>query len=328
MREDLLKEIEAEYAAQRAENERTEAARRAEIREKHPAVERLIRQRLDLIQRRIRTLAGTGKPSGTDGQPLPEKIAELNREIREGLKAAGLPEDYLDPVYRCARCRDTGYTGVPVREPCACLTEAYQQKLRKTIGLAGGREETFETFNLSIIPDEKENGQLYSQRDISRKACGLCEKWADNYPRTGFHTIVLSGESGLGKTFLMHAMAHRLLERGFSVLTISAFQFLQTARKSCFENDGGLDELIGAPVLMLDDVGSEPLMKSITVEALFNLINERQNRSLPTVLSTNLNMEEFRERYTERICSRITDPRNSLVIALKGKDLRKAGART
>ena len=121
----------------------------------------------------------------------------------------------------------------------------------------------------------------------------------------------------------MHAMAARLIEKGYSVLTISAFQFLQIARKSFFEDENGLNELIDSPVLMLDDIGSEPLMKNITIEALFNLINERQIRKLSTVLSTNLTMKEFTERYTERIGSRISDPRRSTVITLEGKDLRK-----
>ncbi len=324
MREDLLNELEAEYAARRAEDERIEEARAAEIREKFPVIQQLKQQRQDLVRSRIMTL-GTGKvPAGNEGS-LPEQVEALNRKIREELKKAGLPEDYLAPVYQCALCKDTGYTGTPVKEPCSCLKAAYQQKLAERIGLAGGETETFENFSLEMIPDEREEGQRFSQRDISRIARNHCEKWADSYPNNEYHTITLSGESGLGKTFLMHAMARRLIERGFSVLTISAYQFLQTARKSFFENDNGLDELINVPILMMDDLGSEPLMKNVTIEALYVLINERQNRGLSTVISTNLDMNEFTKRYTERIGSRIDNPRYSLVIVLKGKDLRKAG---
>ena len=77
------------------------------------------------------------------------------------------------------------------------------------------------------------------------------------------------------------------------------------------------------PVLMLDDLGSEPLIRNITIEVLFNLINERLIRGRSTVISTNLKLEELRERYTERIVSRISDPATSLVITLEGKDLRR-----
>ena len=323
MREDLLNELEAEYAARRAENERTESLRATEIREKYPEIQRLKEKRQELVRRSIRQIGNSAGPDS--GASMSEQMETLNRKIRESLKTAGLPEDYLGPVYRCPLCHDTGYTGELIRERCSCLKEAYQRKLADKIGLTGGKKETFETFDLSIIPDEQAEGQRISQRELSDAVRGLCEEWADNYPNITRHTVVLSGKSGLGKTFLMHAMAHRLAERGFSVLMVSAFQFLQTARKSFFENDEGLDELIGTPILMLDDVGSEPLMKNITIEALFNLINERQNRGLSTVLSTNLSIEEFRDRYSERIVSRITDTRTCEVLVLRGKDLRKAG---
>ena len=322
MREDLLNELETEYAERRAENERTEAARASEIREKYPEIQRLKTQRQELVRGSIRRI-GAGPVNGAAA--LTEQMAELNRRIREALKNAGLPEDYLAPVYRCPLCRDTGYTGEPVREPCSCLKEAYQRKLIQRIGLTGGQAETFETFDLELIPDEKEGGMAYSQREMSRVARERCEKWANQYPTIIHHTILINGKSGLGKTFLMHAMAARLAERGYSALTISSFQFLQTARKSFFENESGLDELISVPVLMLDDIGSEPLMKNVTIEALFTLINERQIRGLCTVLSSNLTTEELRERYTERITSRITDKRNCFVISLAGKDLRKIG---
>ncbi len=323
MREELLNELEAEYAARRAENEREEMLRAAEIRDKYPEIQRLKDRRQELVRSGIRRI-GSGAAADTT-VPMSEQMETLNREIRAGLKAAGLPEDYLSPVYRCPLCHDTGYTGEPIRERCSCMKEAYRQKLSKKIGLAGGKAETFETFDLSIIPDVPEEGQRFTQRQLSGGIRDLCEEWADRYPNGKRHTIVLSGKSGLGKTFLMHAMAQRLAERGFNVLMISAFQFLQTARKSFFENDEGMDELIDAPILMLDDVGSEPLMKNITIEALFNLINERQNRGLSTVLSTNLTMEEFRERYSERIASRITDSRTCELFVLRGKDLRKVG---
>ena len=78
-------------------------------------------------------------------------------------------------------------------------------------------------------------------------------------------------------------------------------------------------------MLLLDDLGSEPLMQNVTIEQLFNLINERQARRLSTIVSTNLNTPEFKTRYTERIASRMTDARNCLVITLEGQDIRRSG---
>lgn len=319
MREDLLIELEAEYAAQREANERTERARREEIREKYPEIDRLAAERENMIHGLIRGILNheSGKDSPSD------RMETMNRRIRELLRGAGLPEDYLAPVYRCSVCSDTGYAGYPLKQPCACLKEAYLKKVRERIGLSGGQDERFETFDLDLIPDTPPEGQTATQRQITDRIRTQCEKWASLYPDVPYRDILLSGPSGLGKTFLMHAMANRLLERGINVLPVSAYQFLQTARESYFRGDGGMDELMRVPVLMVDDLGSEPLMNNITVELLFNLINERQSARRSTVISTNLSLMEFRERYTERIMSRLNDPRKCLVFTLKGQDLRR-----
>jgi DNA replication protein DnaC len=161
-----------------------------------------------------------------------------------------------------------------------------------------------------------------TQRQLTELARRQCEEWADAWPEAATRDILLSGKSGLGKTFLIRAMAARLIERGGNVLIVSAYTFLQMARKSYFDGECGVRELEEVPVLMLDDLGSEPLMQNITIEQLFNLVNERQRRNRATVFSTNLTEEDIRNRYTERIASRLTDGQNCLFLPLRGRDIR------
>ena len=189
----------------------------------------------------------------------------------------------------------------------------------------GMRAETFETFDTSVFPDEKIPGLDFTQREMMQLYRTVCEKWANEYPEAEYRDLLLTGSTGLGKTFLLRAMAERLIERDINVLIISAYKMLEILRKSYFENDDSANELLDAQVLMIDDLGSEPLMQNVTVEQLFNLLNERQNRGLSTVISTNLEMAKFRERYTERIASRLRDSRSCKVISLLGKDIRTGG---
>ena len=319
MREDLLNELSAEYEAQRARNDREETARRERIRREFPEIGKRMLERENLVFGTIREILD-GKAKAEN---LPERMRSLNTEIEQMLQAQGLPADYLGPVYRCPKCRDTGYTGEPVREPCECLKKAYQQKLRDLVGLGKNADETFESFNARIIPEIQVGNQKVTQRRLTEVARDRCEKWADSYPDVRTRDLLLTGPSGLGKSFLMHAMTARLIERGVNVLMVSAYTFLQMARKSHFEGENGVKDLMEVPVLMLDDLGSEPLMQNITVEQLFHLINERQRRDLSTVISTNLTLKELRERYTERIASRLNDPMNCDIIVLEGQDLRK-----
>ena len=322
MREDLIQELETEYEQIRTANEQEEARRRETIRTKVPAVYALVLDREELV---FGTLRGILKGKAeTEG--LPEKMERLSAEIRTGLEANGYPADYLAPVYRCPACRDTGRTGETVRDYCSCFRKAYQRKLRERIGLAGERKETFETFDLQVFPEERIPGQDFTQREIMQLYRSVCEKWANEYPRCEYRDLVLTGGTGLGKTFLLRSMAERLIEKDVNVLIISAYRMLEILRKSYFENDRSAAELLDAEVLMIDDLGSEPMMQNITVEQLFNLINERQNRGLSTVISTNLDMSRFRERYTERIASRLRDSRRCKIMNLLGKDIRTGGA--
>ena len=319
MREDLLNELENEYAAQRRKNEETEAFRRNKIRNEYPGIDALVREREEMIFGTLHRIL----KQDAEKDAFPEKMETLNGKIRELLKENGFPEDYLAPVYRCAKCRDTGYTGELIREPCECMQKAYLKKLREKIGLAGQKTETFETFDENMIPDEVNPETGFTQRQQTLFVRKQCEKWADSYPKPPVRDILLNGKSGLGKTFLMRAIANRLIEHGQQVLMISAYTFLQMARKSYYEAETGVQELMEVPVLMLDDLGAEPMMQNVTVEQIFHLLNERQNRNLSTVISTNLSLEELQKRYTERIASRLCDPKQCLVLTLDGKDLRR-----
>lgn len=321
MREDLLKELESEYEQIRNANEREEAFRRQKIREEAPEIDALVREREDLIFGTLRGILD-GNAAAKD---LPARMEDLLKRIASGLKEKGYPENYLEPVYRCPVCQDTGKTGELIKEPCECLKKAYQRKLREKIGLNSGKKETFETFDLNVFPDDKLPGQEFSQREIMRMYKTVCEKWAGEYPDSPYRDLVLTGGTGLGKTFLLRAMAERLIERDRNVLIISAYTMLDMLRKSYFENDNSAAELLETEILMIDDLGSEPLMQNVTVEQLFNLLNERQNRNLSTVISTNLDMAKFRERYTERIASRLRDSKCK-VLSLLGRDIRTGGA--
>lgn len=134
---------------------------------------------------------------------------------------------------------------------------------------------------------------------------------------------MLTGQSGLGKTFLLRAMARVLLGRGVNVLLVSAYRFFEIARKAYLGGPAEeLASLMETDVLMIDDLGSEPMVRNITIETLFNLINERQNAGRGLVISTNLNQEELCARYTERIASRLlSNPRQSQLLQLLGEDV-------
>ena len=74
--------------------------------------------------------------------------------------------------------------------------------------------------------------------------------------------------------------------------------------------------------LAIDDLGSEPMIKNITIERLFAIINERESLNKPTAIATNLSLSDLAVRYEERIFSRLVSKKYSKFIVLDGDDIR------
>ncbi len=318
---DMTKEIEREYARRREDCAAEEARREAEAFAACPELKDLTEARLDLVLGGVeRMLQSTG-----DGQDLLARMNELNRQIAARLADLGHPADWLDPLYVCPDCKDTGYTGEPLKRECACRQAIRARLKAREIGMAD-REETFENFNEKVFPNDTrvENGIATSQRKQMMIIRRLLEDWCAQYPDVHRRTLLLRGKSGLGKTFLLSCVARRLSERGVSCLMISAFQLVEAARKAIFQsNPDDWNTLLTAPVLLLDDLGTEPVYQNITLEYLYQLIDTRQRAGLATFYSTNFTEDELRTHYNERIASRLLDVRNVDVIPFEGVDVRQ-----
>ena len=77
-------------------------------------------------------------------------------------------------------------------------------------------------------------------------------------------------------------------------------------------------------LLVIDDLGSEPIRRNINVESLFSILNERSVSKRPVVIVTNLMPVQLRDRYGERITSRLFSE-NAVSIRLYGRDVRRSG---
>ena len=320
MRKAIMQELLTEYEAQRQRNQAEELRRRQEVEMACPEIAQALDARQGIIFGALRGIL-SGEAAAGD---IPRQMEVLNQRVSALLKQRGYPETYLDPVYRCAVCQDTGYVGDLVREQCECLRTAFYTRLYRQVGLGEKAEQSFEKFDLNVFSAENLPGKTYSQRTMMNAYRAKCQEWAGAYPAVAAKDILLMGQSGLGKTYLMHAMAKVLLQRGFSVIIVSAYRFLDVARKAYFSGSSAeMDALMDADVLMIDDMGSEPLMENITISQWFNLINERQQRGRATVISTNLMEDELRRRYTERIASRLlNNPGQCMLLQFLGDDVR------
>jgi DNA replication protein DnaC len=121
-------------------------------------------------------------------------------------------------------------------------------------------------------------------------------------------SIFMNGSTGLGKTFLSAAIANELLKKGFSVAFDTIQNYLRAIENEHFGRSTDRDTLQiinDADLLIIDDLGSE-FSSSFYSAAIYNIINTRLNKCAPTIISSNLSLQELQDKYDDRIISRLT----------------------
>jgi len=244
-------------------------------------------------------------------------VAKRNKAVKKWLDSKKLPPDYLEPVPACASCGDSGSIGGRL---CTCVRNEVARRMFADAGLSDGGP-SFERFDLSIFPADAATRNGVSVRDFMQ---GLRENsivYSDKFPALKKPNMLFTGRPGLGKTYLMDCIAARVIARGFWVVRATAFHVNDVMAKALVER-ADPDSLYECDLLVLDDMGTEPVLNKVTISSFFNLFNERNAKGKPFILSTNLPLEGLLQRYGDRIFSRITDQRLTQVIEFEGVDLR------
>lgn len=323
-RDQIILGLQRDYALRREENHRHFEQRCADACSQCPGLSDLLSARKEALMAGIRHGITAIHKNPQINATLSQTMALYNEKIAACLSSGGLSPLALQPVYTCSLCRDEGYIYEPIRHMCACFETELNRRMLDALGLTGPRSQTFEAFDEKLFSQEPVAPYGVSQRQMMLLNRNIALEYADTFPNTPTRDLLLIGQSGLGKTYLLHSIAHRLVKRGFLPLYLSAYRLFEIARKSYIDNDPEqMADIMDAPVLLLDDLGTEPLMNNITVTQLFALLNERQMAGLHTVISTNLTLTALKDRYTERVTSRLLDSRDCKQLNFIGEDIRK-----
>lgn len=287
-----------EYDAIQLKNERLLSERKAEIADRLPAYEELTSAAASLS-------VSYGKKMLLDGQgsmaEYHEKMQEISRKKRELLLANGYPEDYLSPIYDCPDCKDTGFVN---GEKCHCL----QSRIVNMLYSRSNLKEVLQAENFSVLSYD-----YYEGEDLQnfKKAVENSLSFIRNFD-TEYQNLLFFGAVGTGKTFLSNCIAYELLQHGYSVIYFSASGLFDLLSRQAFASNEKevlyktQEDLYNCDLVIIDDLGTE-LTNAFTNTHLFSILNERSLRKKPIIISTNLSLEGLKERYSERIFSRLTN---------------------
>ena len=253
--------------------------------------------------------------AGGDLAAIRERNLALVKKRGEVLVSLGYPADYSEIKYTCPICCDTGYEGSKL---CSCFREELIKENIRSSGIGNLIEkQSFDNFRLDIYKDEAIKKEMTHNLNEAKR-------YADEFSRDS-KNLLLIGTTGTGKTHLTTAIARTVIEKGFEVIYDSAQNVVAAFEYDRFKSGYGQceargDKYLECELLILDDLGTE-FSNQFTVSCIYNLLNTRINKGLPTVISTNLGAGELLSRYEDRIYSRIIG-QDTVILRFLGKDNR------
>lgn len=248
-------------------------------------------------------------------EELEKRLESIKRDtayLREAraklLEKAGYPADYSDVKYDCEKCKDLGFVESKM---CDCFKRALVLKGYETSGLGALIfKQSFDNYSLDYFRGD-DRARMQQNFDIIRS-------YAESFTaKSG--SLLFMGGTGLGKTHLSSALAKTVIDRGYDVLYTSALNMVADFERAKFRGEGDTDRYFSAELLIIDDLGTEGA-GAFTESFIYNVIDTRICKGLPTVVSTNLDARDLSERYGERIFSRLLGVYTPLVFC--GNDIR------
>lgn len=256
------------------------------------------------------------KANGIDSAALEREHNDIIIQKTNVLSRLGINPESLLPNYECKLCEDVGFRSGGM---CTCFKQKLHEEMIKQSGLGKNELATFNDYHSEIATNADQQKELESLKNYFLK-------WTDAFPNNKTKMVLITGKTGVGKTFLSECVARNIIDKGYLVSFVTAFGMNNLLLKyhSTFNDTKSsyMDMLLDPDVLIIDDLGTEPILKNITIEYLYVILSERIRHNKATLITTNLSLEQIINRYGERIYSRIVNKQSSFITRIDGDDLR------
>ncbi|NCF67517.1 MAG: ATP-binding protein [Chloroflexi bacterium] len=228
----------------------------------------------------------------------------------------------------CPYCEGLGYVVLDVppvhplfgrAQPCFCRAQEREverlNKLLELSQLGALKNCTFESF----LP------KGHGLTDVKQLNLSMAYESASDYAKSPNGWLIFKGGYGCGKTHLAAAIANYRINLGHPVLFINTPDLLDHLRAAYSPSaetgyDARFDQVRNAPLLILDDLGTQS-NTDWAQEKLYQIFNYRYNARLPTVVTTNEELEDI----DIRVRSRMADSDLAQIVHIAAPDFRLAG---
>lgn len=317
---EVLNSVVAEYDKLRSENEKMRDRRVAEVYEKLPEIEEIDKKIAEIGSSTLKEILANPEKSGLK-EDMKSKFTVLKQQRSEILAKNSIPSDFDKVHYRCDICKDTGH--IDGGGKCGCFSQRLIDCMYKQSGIGELlKYQNFDTFNLEYYSKVKPKDKKFSPYENMKNIKSYCERYVEEFDKNR-KSLCFYGDTGLGKTFISCCIAKAMMDKGKSVLYLSAaklFKMMDDYRYGKADGDSGIDDIYGCDLLVIDDLGAETQTRSSAAN-LLELVNDRTISNKKIIINTNLNFEGMEMRYTKRFSSRLLE--NFTVMIFYGEDIRR-----
>lgn len=224
---------------------------------------------------------------------MDKDLKALMDRIQEKIKLTG-PKERAS--YHCNVCKDLGYTfrteGIyEIATKCKC------QILKEIKG-------KMDNSGLGDLLETKTFGNYRADQEYQRVIKETAIKYTKEFLRGNKHSFSILGQSGIGKTHVMAAVARKLIDENISVKYYIADEIIQSLQACKYDDENYYREfskIANAGVLFIDDLFKSSIQnyynqETINMEHLreiFKIINYRYNKKLPILISSEIHFERF-----------------------------------
>ncbi len=236
------------------------------------------------------------------------KLSAARAALSAQMRRMNIDKRDFEPPPHCKICNDTGYKD---GKYCKCVIRAV---------INADKE------NLTLPSVDFEKAAETAPKSIA-KVYAAAKNYIDAFPDGDKPFMTVIGVSGTGKTVLAAAIATELMQKGAAAVTVTAFDFVRRALDyhKQFAVENYIDRftpMLDCDVLAIDDLGKETMLKNVTLEYLYAVVNERWLHKKYTVFTSNLTPTQLQDRYGSAITSRMLDKNLALCFAVSGKNER------
>ena len=219
---------------------------------------------------------------------IQRSVSKFNQYITERNRFLLGDETYIAKGYKPVLVKNEGYADVAYEE----TPELIEQEKLKNIK---------DRINLINLPSSLKDAS-FSQIDLKKNRDEIFERLANfvaaypNYQKA----VYLYGDFGIGKSYLMAALAHELsVERGASTTLVHYPSFVLDVKNAISSGlvKEKIDQVKTAQVLILDDIGAEQSSPWMRDEILQVILQHRMQENLPTFFTSNFSFADLERHF-------------------------------